>query len=222
MSMSTRNQKPKKRTQNRKKFGSLIPNQIYGDTFPREMKVTLNYHDFFAIVTTAGVSNDHTFNLNSIFDPDLSGTGHQPLGSDQWATLYGRYRVDSVRATVTGVTNSTHGAVYVMIANNTTTALTDSYVIMESPDKISAVCNLGGPSVRISKSFDLAKVNGVTREVYRTDDRYQSQFGSNPTERIVLHVGTFESLLGAGVDNNYTIELNYYVTLFDPLQLSVS
>ncbi len=203
-------------------FGSTTPNQLYADTFPREMKIQCRYHDFFDITTAGGVSNDHMFNLNSMFDPDRSGTGHQPLSNDQWAAFYGRYRVDATKVTITATTTSTHGSVISMIANNSTSSLTDSYVVMESPGRVSAVCNAGSPSVKISKIFNLADVNGVTREVYRTDDRYQAQFGSSPTETIILHVGAFETLLGASVDITYSTDFIFYVTLFDPLQLSIS
>lgn len=33
------------------------------------------------------------FSLNGLYDPDVSGTGHQPRGFDQWAALFKRYKV---------------------------------------------------------------------------------------------------------------------------------
>lgn len=35
----------------------------------------------------------YSFNLNSVFDPDQTGIGHQPYGMDQLTPLYHRYRV---------------------------------------------------------------------------------------------------------------------------------
>jgi len=35
----------------------------------------------------------HTFSGNNLYDPDVSGIGHQPLGHDQMAALYEYYRV---------------------------------------------------------------------------------------------------------------------------------
>lgn len=35
----------------------------------------------------------HTWRANSIFDPNYSGAGHQPLGHDDWARFYTRYIV---------------------------------------------------------------------------------------------------------------------------------
>lgn len=35
----------------------------------------------------------HLFRANGIFDPDVTGTGHQPLYRDQVADLYTNYTV---------------------------------------------------------------------------------------------------------------------------------
>lgn len=44
--------------------------------------------------------------INSLFDPDFTGTGSQPTTFDQWMALYDRYRVlaAEVDITITGVT----------------------------------------------------------------------------------------------------------------------
>lgn len=36
---------------------------------------------------------EYLFSVNSAFDPDITGTGAQPRGFDQWATKYNRYQV---------------------------------------------------------------------------------------------------------------------------------
>lgn len=33
------------------------------------------------------------YRLNSLYDFDLSGTGNQPVGFDQWSAFYNKYRV---------------------------------------------------------------------------------------------------------------------------------
>ena len=39
----------------------------------------------------------NVYNANGIWDPNFSATGHQPMGYDQWSTLYKTYRVKSAR-----------------------------------------------------------------------------------------------------------------------------
>lgn len=40
-----------------------------------------------------GVTTLNQFKLNSIFDPDLTGSGNQPLGRDTYANIYDYYKV---------------------------------------------------------------------------------------------------------------------------------
>lgn len=57
--------------------------------------VRLTYADNYrADIGQAGNSaNTQIFRTNGIFDPDFSGTGHQPLFRDMWASMYDYYTV---------------------------------------------------------------------------------------------------------------------------------
>lgn len=65
--------------------------------FPVQRRVTLPYVGRFAISVTVGAINFQQFRLNSAFDPDYTGTGHQPMGYDQWAGFYNHYVVEHVK-----------------------------------------------------------------------------------------------------------------------------
>ncbi len=64
--------------------------------FPVQRRVTLPYVQRFAISVVSGAVNFQQFRVNSAYDPDYTGTGHQPLGFDQWAQFYNHYVVESV------------------------------------------------------------------------------------------------------------------------------
>lgn len=200
----------------------VIPNQLFSSSFPREMKVRLNYFELQSFTGTAGIANDRVYNLNSIYDPYVTGTGHQPQGYDQWASFYGRYRVDACKAVVT-FTGSTSGSgiIVTVLGNNDGAAINDPSVGAETPLAQTAHYAEGGPAVVLRKTFDLALITGVTPTVYKSDDRYQSNFGSSPSEIITLHVLTTD-LNTAAVPMSYTVHLVYEVTMFDPIQLPLS
>lgn len=61
--------------------------------FPQQIKVRLRYVDEYVMTSTAGSTVTQTFRMNSIFDPDFTGVGHQPYGHDQWSPLYTTYVV---------------------------------------------------------------------------------------------------------------------------------
>lgn len=63
---------------------------------PRIFKNVLRYHDSATIaLPTAGASVGLNYRCNGPYDPDAQVGGHQPLGWDQLAPLYGRATVIS-------------------------------------------------------------------------------------------------------------------------------
>ena len=74
------------------------------NTMPRKILVTLNYATSY--LPTA-ILFDKIFQANSCYDPDFSGSGHQPMGFDQWMALYSRYRVHASTIRVTTINKST-------------------------------------------------------------------------------------------------------------------
>jgi hypothetical protein len=73
---------------------------------PSEFRTVLRYSQRIVINNNIGLPNSYLFVGNSVFDPDFSGTGSQPLGFDQLAGLYSRYRVLGSTITVDMMTPS--------------------------------------------------------------------------------------------------------------------
>ena len=55
--------------------------------------VRLTYVDSYLTTLHPGTAATRTFNMNSIYDPDYTGTGHQPFFRDMWASQYDYYAV---------------------------------------------------------------------------------------------------------------------------------
>lgn len=55
--------------------------------------VKLTYADNFLHNVSRGFNGYRLFRMNSIYDPDYTGVGHQPLGRDLWASMYDYYAV---------------------------------------------------------------------------------------------------------------------------------
>lgn len=69
---------------------------------PDYFTIVLPYAETFRDGSNPVTTNlERYFRLNSIFDPDLTGTGHQPKGRDTWANVYQYYRVLSTEVTIT-------------------------------------------------------------------------------------------------------------------------
>jgi hypothetical protein len=218
---NNKTQKHKKNGNRKISFGSAVPNKLYSQVFPREMKITMKYSDLRSFTTSGATANDKLFNLNSINDPDFTGVGHRPAGYNEWAAFYNRYRVDHCKVRFCVSYTSADSLICAVLGNNSTTALTVPNDVLESPLVRSKHYSKNAAAISITKNYDLANLNGVSRMVYNDDDRYSSPFGSDPTEKLMLHTMLFDPA-GNNVVVNCSVELEFMVTLFDPRQLPVS
>lgn len=140
-------------------------------------------------VGTSGVfGTSNVFNLNSQFDPDQTGVGHQPYARDQFAGLYGRYKVKKVTIDVS-FTNPSAGAclgcalLVTNPANGATLAGSLYDKIKERPLTWVGILNEGGGSqiVRFRKTFPVYKLLGVTKQQFDADvGIYDALSGNNP------------------------------------------
>ena len=68
-----------------------VPRGIFG--FPDEFITTIRYVDVYTLTSASNGIAKQYMRMNSLFDPDQTGTGHQPYYFDQFAALYNRYTV---------------------------------------------------------------------------------------------------------------------------------
>jgi hypothetical protein len=61
---------------------------------PPQIKVNLKYCDHYTHTHTSGALSSWIFRGNSVYDPDVTYTGHQPLGFDELSAFYNVYRVN--------------------------------------------------------------------------------------------------------------------------------
>lgn len=69
--------------------------------FPKKMVMTHSYVETVTFNTgaTGGLAS-YLFSCNSLYDPNASGTGHQPMYFDQMSALYDHYTVIGSMATI--------------------------------------------------------------------------------------------------------------------------
>lgn len=70
------------------------PRSIALSSWSTPFRTTLKYSDVAVLATTLGTGFvTYVLRANSLFDPDFSGAGHQPLRFDQLAAMFNQYRV---------------------------------------------------------------------------------------------------------------------------------
>jgi hypothetical protein len=101
---------------------------------PNFMDVQLAYCDHSSYDPTATVVAYNTYRANSLFDPDYTSAGHQPMGYDQWSSLYQCWVVPyvTVEMTITPGSAATQGVIFGFLWQSTATIVsTDVNVLRE-------------------------------------------------------------------------------------------
>lgn len=139
------------------------------------------------VEAAAGAGSQQIWNLNSLFDPDASGVGHQPLYYDQLFSNtgpYQRYTVHDVRIEVS-ITNLNTGTAAVAGLYEQVGAidLPGRDAFLEKPtvqQVILPFANGGAAQRKIVRNFKIDKIIGVSRTKLMADDQYSGFWNSSP------------------------------------------
>lgn len=209
----------------RKKRGYRMPPLIC----PTRKVVRLRYRGTFQLNATGGVVAAHTLSANGMFDPDITGTGHQPAGFDQWMVFYNHYTVLGARIKATFVSSSTSSTlsqswIGCTVASGTSLGTTTTEGVLEKKHTrkglIGSASSANGIKT-ITNYVSLKKYLGQ-RNVIDEDDNAGTASG-NPTEQVYFIC--WQSPYAAFYDPdpvNVSFEITYIAMLHEPKQLSTS
>lgn len=153
--------------------------------FPLRSKVLrLNYYENVSVTTGASSVGNYVFAANGLYDPNITGTGHQPMGFDQMMLIYNHYTVTRSRILVTARNASTTLGCYVAVSKHAgSSPLTvDSRLIEAGLVKYKYLApkpNTGYHEI-LSESMVIGPFTGVRDVMDVTELR--GSVGSNPAE----------------------------------------
>lgn len=177
--------------------------------FPDRLMTKMRYADVYNLSSTTGSIGKQVIRWNSTFDPDLTGTGHQPLYRDTYASLYDHYAV--VRARIFVRFDNPNAAVPFIcgIVNDDDSSSSTIWqtLIEANHGKYSSLTNLAGShsSQSFTASWDCAKILNIDPF---SDETYKTSVGSNPTEdsNLVIWALPFDGVSTAGVQVSIVLE----------------
>lgn len=154
--------------------------------FPERLRVTSIYATDSQISSgVAGAIGNYRFRCNSLYDPDYTSTGHQPLGFDQAGALYDHYTVVGAKISVVFVNFS---AVPLAVALHQQDTVVNPAGISEAREQPGSKHGIapavgGGKNLTLSMRYDPRKTWGIRSIEDLLDGRTQTcLFNSNPTE----------------------------------------
>jgi len=187
---------------------------------PDEQFLTFEYADQINASAAANLYQ-YQWRTNSCFDPNLTATGAQPVGWDEWSALYSRYTVEAVEYDYS-VYNRTAGSTASVCSTllPSATAPTDFFAAAGMRLSKVAYTQYGSPPARVSGKATNAVIAGVDPMVITADDAYSAAVSANPSRDSVLTL----SIETAGATDTLTIagRIKYKVRLWAPKVLATS
>lgn len=198
--------------------------------FPPRFKKNLVYVETGLTVTgTTGLVGNYFFSANGMFDPNVTGTGHQPMGFDQMMLMYEQYTVTSSKITVTYINGSGAG-VYADVGlylSPDTTSITNPSQLMENGffvwkplNPINVQGSIGKLNLTCNVATYFARAE-YKRELLQ-DPELHGTAAANPVEQVYFTVCAFDGAGGNTVTISFTVEIEYEVMFSEPRKLTQS
>ncbi len=189
---------------------------------PDAIRTQLTYSDQIALSPTSTVGQ-YTFRGNSVFDPDYTSTGHQPMYRDQLAQLYSRYRVYGSSIHLSVINEQVGAGLQVtIIPASDITAFTSSLYPLEFPHARGArLLGVGGIfTAQLTHSMRTQVILGLRpREVL--DQDYSALVGANPSSEWYWQI-VAQNLSAENVIASLQVILRYDVEFYDRITITPS
>lgn len=188
-----------------------------GHAFPQKLITTLRYTGTAQLVTGTSLVRQH-FACNGLYDPDTSGTGHQPAYFDQLNALYNHYVVlgSKIRITFQAVDNFMPLLVCGLI-NDDSTAITGTTVSTIAEQTQAKTIFLSPTDTNINTMHLFYSAKKVWGSDFIQKDSLQGTGAANPTE--LQHYDFYcMAANGSGVTTVHAYFEIEYICLFRELK----
>lgn len=192
-------------------------------SFPDRAEMTLDYWTVNRVNPGVVTYQDTVFNLNSLFDPEFTGVGHQPREFDTWASVYSKYRVLETMVEADVRQRAAHGISVCLVPSNSSTAL----VVTDYPQELPRAIRLGitssnQPTCKWAGKVDMRAILGMTQEEFRGDDTTGALVTASPSQLVHLHVFAAQLDGTTACDFEFTLRLRFRVEFYDRKTLAPS
>lgn len=180
---------------------------------PQKIYFKHKYAENLVLQMPSGVPAQYRFSCNSLYDPNSTGTGHQPYYFDEMANLYNQYQVLGSKITVS----------FSKLANSPNVPISACIFVEDdtsAPTDIQTNLELGRKVVMIGADLGVQKLENTwsAKRSFPGPQGRESLCGnnmSNPTEQMFYYI-TANSIDGTSTATLYvTVEIEYFTCWFE-------
>lgn len=218
-----RKYKKSKRYNRRKyrRYKKLTPSTASGPLAVK-LKANMVYSDTMTLNPgLAGAAAGYNFSCNGLYDPNITGIGHQPRGFDQLMLLYDHYVVIASKITITAANSDTGNSnMFAVLVRDSPTLMVDPNDIMENRFVRYSVLSSEGSGDN-TKSITL-RVNPnkfLGRSKPLADDQLKGNDSANPVEQCYFQVYAYPTPAGTDTTSVYCqVRIEYTAIFIEPKQ----
>lgn len=205
----------------RRRQGSVYT-KIMKQPVPDRMFTKMNYSEVLILNLNFLTLGYHVYR-SSLFDPDYSSTGHQPLWRDQYALMYNKYRVLGIKYKLALLNTSSNSMVSGGVKySNDYTVEASLNTLRERRNVHKLVVGPQGSKATFVKGYmPVGKPHGLTKKNVIEDEDFIALMGDNPAKLSYLHIYLSSTDLSGAVVN-VQADLTYYVELMERTSVSGS
>jgi hypothetical protein len=203
-------------------YGKISKAIFKGVGFPDQLKCTLKYKET-GISFSGATPAAQVYRVNSLFDPNLTGIGHQPNYFDQLTAVYGQYLVTAAKVSARIINeNNSSGTmarcVGVYADSNTSSQTVEN--LCESRFAKESYCGSfnSGPAITNLQmpAIDIGVIQGEDRKGLNFDPQNYQGVGINPVDPVffIFKCGSADGLTSLAVTVDFEI---YFECLFKEL-----
>lgn len=159
--------------------------------FPGTKWVCHRYVDRISFsAAAAGSQNAWVFGANNIYDPDVTGVGHQPMYRDECAAAYGSYTVlsSSIKITIPVHVDRITPEIFALFVDDASSVETADNKFLETR-RAWSVQTLAArhTSLVLKSSYDAARILKTTRKGILSDDSFKTAASASPNRPWYYH-----------------------------------
>lgn len=190
-----------------------------------ELRVKMTYFDWFTINPgTGGATGVYQFSANGLYDPNVTGVGHQPAGFDELMAIYGEYVV--LGCTIKLIMSNTEGsnpALFGIFCSRGNSTPVDFREYVENGNGVYKTCDGIGTGSGMQTLTYSVDMNNESGHSILQDESFAGGFAANPTEQRFLQcVVQAIDFASDYPDINFCVEIDYDVIFRDRLKTPVS
>lgn len=180
-------------------FRGIMTNLKSSSPFPEQYVAKLKYVTYFTLDPGAAGTAFYKFQCNGMYDPDITSTGHQPLGFDQLMAWYNIYTVISskinVMFTSSDATALGQAVVGIYQDDDATTPASGNFEqLLEQPTTryaYLAPLTGGKNGQKVSYGWSARKYYGRTIGSLASDSQFAGTAAANPSSTPMYQVFAF-------------------------------